>query len=99
MKSSFSFPGQGPEVFAAPIADLKVVPAWKLPSLRAVMQSALYWAQDWLLPSDEPKIRYRTNRHGEIVWYLYDPRTQFSAEFQSEDDLRSWLEQRYSGRI
>lgn len=34
-------------------------------------------------------------RHGHLIWHVYDPMTEHRQQFSSEADLRSWLENRY----
>ncbi|NJL41258.1 MAG: hypothetical protein HC840_15155 [Leptolyngbyaceae cyanobacterium RM2_2_4] len=43
----------------------------------------------------EPKISQRRDRRGESFWRVYDPITGESARFNSELEVRFWLEQRY----
>lgn len=45
--------------------------------------------------STEPQIRQRT--YGDrLVWHVYDPATQQQMQFNSEQEVRVWLDQRYS---
>ena len=45
--------------------------------------------------SSEPQIRQRT--YGDqLVWHVYDPVTQQETQFSSEQEVRIWLDQRYS---
>lgn len=34
-------------------------------------------------------------RNGHLIWHVYDPMTEQRQQFSSEEDLRSWLENRY----
>ncbi|NES97380.1 MAG: hypothetical protein F6K32_19600 [Desertifilum sp. SIO1I2] len=45
----------------------------------------------------EPQLRvwHKTDRWGNTWWCAYDPLTGHSTQQASENDLRSWLEQRY----
>lgn len=45
--------------------------------------------------SHEPRIWQRRDRQGNISWRLYDPATNQSATFASEDEIRIWLEEKY----
>lgn len=45
--------------------------------------------------NEEPQIRQNRDRSGEIFWRVYDPTTGESARFNSELEVRFWLEQRY----
>jgi YD repeat-containing protein len=46
--------------------------------------------------SDEPQVRQRRDRSGQIYWLVYDPETNRSARLSSEQEVRQWLEQRFS---
>jgi hypothetical protein len=48
----------------------------------------------FLTEGHQPKIR-ETVSGGNKVWQVYDPATHQKATFHSEDDVRSWLENRY----
>lgn len=52
------------------------------------------------LVNRHPDIRVwqRTNRFGEIGWHGYDPSTGDYVCFGTEDEIRSWIEQRYYTR-
>ncbi|WP_250126747.1 hypothetical protein [Chroococcidiopsis sp. CCMEE 29] len=45
--------------------------------------------------SDEPQVRQRCDRSGQIYWQVYDPATNRSARLSSEQEVRQWLEQRF----
>lgn len=45
--------------------------------------------------SNEPHIWSTTTRTGEPLWHAYDPVNGRSAEFATEEGLRSWLDHRY----
>ena len=47
-----------------------------------------------LTSGDEPRI-WITNSSSGKRWSAYDPISNCSGSFDSEDDLRAWLEQRY----
>ncbi|HEY9764258.1 MAG TPA: hypothetical protein V6D07_17140 [Trichocoleus sp.] len=34
-------------------------------------------------------------RNGHLIWHVYDPMTEQRQQFSSEEELRSWLENRY----
>jgi thiamine biosynthesis lipoprotein ApbE len=46
--------------------------------------------------SSEPDIWQTHDRDGAIVWHTYDPSNGQSHLFASEDEVRVWLEKRYS---
>ena len=44
----------------------------------------------------EPKIWKKTDAEGNIIWKTYDPMTGFTASFDTEHQVRVWLEERYN---
>lgn len=67
------------------------------PVKRFNLRSALrkLW-QSLTVPSSEPHVWKKGDRQGNIYWKVYDPLTDRSGLFESENQLRVWLEQRYS---
>ncbi len=51
---------------------------------------------NFLRCSTEPQVWQKRDRHGNLCWQLYDPSTNQSATFASADEVRMWLEERYS---
>jgi hypothetical protein len=49
-----------------------------------------------VMHSSDPTINERRDRWGNVYYQVYDPRTQKSAVFGSELEIRYWLEQRYA---
>lgn len=47
------------------------------------------------LKGSEPKIHQMRNAKGKLIFKVYDPSTQQSNRFESEEEVRIWLEQRY----
>lgn len=45
--------------------------------------------------SEEIRIWQRVDRNGQIWWYAYNPRTKRSSVFDSESEVRVWLEKQY----
>lgn len=45
--------------------------------------------------SSEPKIYQRHDRHGNIYFKVYDPVTHQIGTFNTEQEVRVWLDQRY----
>lgn len=45
--------------------------------------------------SEEIRIWQRVDRHGQIWWHAYNPRTEQLSVFESESEVRVWLEQQY----
>ncbi len=48
--------------------------------------------------SDEPRIWQKRDRFGNVWWYVYDPISHRSIQFSSEQEVRRWLEKRFSNR-
>lgn len=44
----------------------------------------------------EPKIWKKTDAEGNIFWKTYDPMTGTTASFDTEHQVRVWLEERYN---
>jgi hypothetical protein len=51
-----------------------------------------------LTSSSELQVWSNCNENSEISWHAYDPITRRYACFGSEDDMRAWIEQRFSCR-
>jgi hypothetical protein len=49
-----------------------------------------------LIGNTEPKIWTLTDSQGDIYWRVYDPNTQTFFVFNTEHEVRIWIEQRYS---
>lgn len=45
--------------------------------------------------SDEVQVWQSRNRAGHVLWHAYDPKTGTSAAISTEDELRTWIEERY----
>lgn len=50
----------------------------------------------WMFDGDEPKVWKKINRSGVTIWHVYDPVSNMHATFDSESEIRSWLEKRYN---
>jgi len=44
----------------------------------------------------EPKIWQKKDAHGNMIWQIYDPATGYQARFDTEQEVRIWLEKRYN---
>ncbi|WRH67036.1 MAG: hypothetical protein RSE13_00635 [Planktothrix sp. GU0601_MAG3] len=44
----------------------------------------------------EPKIWQKKDADGNIIWQTYDPVTGYQARFDTEQEVRIWLEKRYN---
>lgn len=51
---------------------------------------------NWLTVENAPRIRRSIQADGQ-VWQVYDPVDNSVHIFPSEDEVRTWLEQRYYG--
>lgn len=45
--------------------------------------------------NQEPRVKQHSDRHGNPFWNVYDPVSGQLARFNSEEEVRLWLEQRY----
>jgi hypothetical protein len=43
----------------------------------------------------EPKIQQKRDRFGYAYWHTYDPMTSRTNYFETEHEVREWLENRY----
>jgi hypothetical protein len=48
--------------------------------------------------SDERRIWQKRDRFGNVWWYVDDPISRRSIQFPSEQEVRRWLEKRFSNR-
>ncbi|WP_080807349.1 hypothetical protein [Halomicronema hongdechloris] len=51
-----------------------------------------------LTAGDQPRIHYRQHGSGSGYWQVYDPVSQRHHRFATEQEVLSWLEQRYYQR-
>lgn len=49
-----------------------------------------------LAKKNEPYIKQKRDRHGNLYWQVYDFTTNKSYTFDSERDVRAWIEERYN---
>jgi hypothetical protein len=47
------------------------------------------------IPEYEPEVSQTTSQGGEICWSIYDPSTKRTSYFESEIEVRLWLNQYY----
>jgi len=64
-------------------------------SLKAKLYDAWHRFTELFAIDTEPHV-WKTRHHGHILWHTYDPDTGDSADFASENEVRIWLEERYS---
>lgn len=48
-----------------------------------------------LVSKDEPRIETRVDRQGKTYWYIFDPVTRQTFSFDSEAEVRRWIDRRY----
>jgi hypothetical protein len=51
-----------------------------------------------LAGTSELSIQECSQKDGSKIWKIYDPHTQSKVVFTSENEVRAWIEQRYSSR-
>ena len=49
-----------------------------------------------LVNKNEPYIKQKRDRKGNLYWQVYDFTTNKSYSFDSEQDVRTWIEKRYN---
>ena len=49
----------------------------------------------FLVAGNELEIWQSRDRHGNLLWNVHDPRSGRSAQLDSEQEVRIWLEERY----
>ncbi|MEO1402243.1 MAG: hypothetical protein AAFV72_13510 [Cyanobacteria bacterium J06635_1] len=76
--------------------------SWEMrqkPSMRGRIAKRLTAVGQWLLAvlteGNRLQISHRKTAKGQI-WDVYDPLSQRHRQFDSEEGLRTWLEQRYN---
>lgn len=63
----------------------------KLPGLEQLWNSVL----EILTKSPEPKVYQKHDRNGKLYFQVYDPIARQSSTFNTEQEVRIWLDQRY----
>ncbi|MBI4779801.1 MAG: hypothetical protein HY785_00610 [Oscillatoriophycideae cyanobacterium NC_groundwater_1537_Pr4_S-0.65um_50_18] len=63
-------------------------------TLRSIL--ALIWDTISTSLSDEPRIWQKRDRFGEVYWHVYDPIRDRHFRFTTEQEVRQWLEQKFS---
>lgn len=54
------------------------------------------WLTDACVAYPEPEVWQERDRRGNLCWHAYDPMTRRAFCCESEDEMRQWLEERYS---
>ncbi|MGB3612612.1 MAG: hypothetical protein WBA10_02375 [Elainellaceae cyanobacterium] len=69
------------------------------PSLGDRVRAALHTLKEFTLnlatSTQEPKITVSQNRVGQSQWTVYDPTNGYRNTFASEDEVQTWIENRY----
>ncbi len=65
-------------------------------TLRSILSRI--WNALFTSVSDELCICQERDRFGNVWWYVYDPISRRSIQFPSEQEVRRWLEKRFSNR-
>lgn len=53
------------------------------------------WFVELILRADEPKIYESRDKFGNICWITYDQLAERKMHFNSETEVRAWLDRRY----
>jgi len=66
------------------------------PKFASLLQQAIEFFAECLFRKSDPVTWQEFDRNGNTFWMVYDPNTQHSIRFDSEIDVRVWLEKRFS---
>jgi hypothetical protein len=64
-------------------------------SIQKLWQSFCLRVYNYLASAQELKVWQTRDRKGNVWWSAYNPRTQQSIHYLSEDEMRIWIEQHY----
>lgn len=53
---------------------------------------------DVLTKEPQIKIEEKCDRQGNTYWYVYDPATDYASYFTTEQEVLTWIEERYQHR-
>lgn len=67
----------------------------KFNRLRSSYQYLQQQLWQYFQQNGEPQTTQKRDRDGNVYYQVYDPRTQDSATFGSESEIRWWIEQHY----
>lgn len=67
----------------------------KMLKLASQLSQALKLFFESIFNSDEPNIHQSRDRFGNVFWTVYDPITGCKLYFESEAEVRIWLDRRY----
>ena len=54
---------------------------------------------NFLRKTNEPQIISRRNNYGDVYFKVYDPQTNWTGTFNSEREVRIWLDERYHSKF
>lgn len=74
---------------------LEMIP--QRPSQRRQSQLNKIWQSivTFFAASEEPHVWKGLNQAGQSMWKAYDPITHQSADYETEEEMRAWLEERH----
>lgn len=83
--------------------ELELIPADLYPESShrrgwGMIRAIARWIADISIDTNEPRIFRGIDESGSLYWRVYDPVTRESARFYDEQEVRSWLEERYHCR-
>ncbi|MDJ0594893.1 MAG: hypothetical protein QNJ72_33770 [Pleurocapsa sp. MO_226.B13] len=73
--------------------DLKIL---TVKTLNLIINIFRWIGQVLLAKKNEPCIKHKRDRHGNSYWQIYDFTTNKSYTFDSESEVRAWIEERYN---
>lgn len=65
------------------------------PKFSFLFKQTIAFFTEHLFQKNDPVVWEKIDRNGQSHWVIYDPRTQHSVRFDSETDVRVWLEKRF----
>lgn len=61
----------------------------------AVIKNVLSRMQNTMAEPPEPQVKLRRDRSGAEIWQVFDPMTEQTLYFDSEEAVRVWFDRRY----
>ncbi|MCU0524919.1 MAG: hypothetical protein MUF72_08855 [Elainella sp. Prado103] len=76
-------------------------PGQPLPTASHATSMGTRWQNGWkylkaTLFATQPEVWQASDRQGRMAWYLYCPTDEKLHQFDSENEVRIWLERQYS---
>ncbi|HEY9645899.1 MAG TPA: hypothetical protein V6C88_05995 [Chroococcidiopsis sp.] len=69
-------------------------PVWMTLAVNAA-QAIWHSVVDGLMGGSDLRVWQSRDRHGQLWWHLYDPKTGESAQVSSEEEALNWIEESY----